>query len=715
MTTRTPRHIWDASTAPQPNNLDYALGYRRLGWQVLPTWSVDAHGQCRCGRPNDEKGHKPGKHPQHHLAPNGHHDATLDEDTIREWWATDPDAGIGINLSASGLLALDIDPKNGGWETLASIEAEHGVLHSDCVAVTQGAGEHRVFRADPALSFPGKLGPGLDLKHHGYICVAPTLGPSGEYKWAAGHSPLSKTKPAIPSELPTLIASKGRAPTSYSLTERGGVPVATAQTFDDLRSALKYVDADDYEAWVNVGMVLKPYGENGYKVWTEWSERSDKFDAAAQRKKWDRDLDQPHSITYRSIFRAALDAGWPGNKAPAATPEHKPGERDDYELHPITLDELNAARLNPRVILPFMLYADVRTRISAGGTGKTTVALYEAITLALGRELWGRTPDREIKTAIVTREDTREILVARAREIMKAMSLDADCVRRVISNLIVVDLSYVGFRVSRVVDDVVHPHTEALDWLVNMLRAFSPDWLIMDPLVSFGVGEQRVNDAEQGLIEAMRILRNEFDCCVEGIHHSGKANAREKALDQYAGRGGSALADGARMVCVMQPLEPQEWVDATGTWLEDGETGIVMAMPKMSYCRAQDPIYLKRRGYVFTQVAAAAQLSKADVDAEVEAAVYLAIKDAWLKNTPLSLQDIKNDYKTIFYGNLKRDPILEAIGRLKRDGRLLQHATAGGRGARAVLEPVMFDPATASKFAVPYDPKPSEPSETQRD
>ena len=42
MTTRTPRHIWDASTAPQPNNLDYALGYWKRGWRVLPTWSVDA-------------------------------------------------------------------------------------------------------------------------------------------------------------------------------------------------------------------------------------------------------------------------------------------------------------------------------------------------------------------------------------------------------------------------------------------------------------------------------------------------------------------------------------------------------------------------------------------------------------------------------------------------------------------------------------------------
>jgi RecA-family ATPase len=703
-------HLRDASAAPAPTNLDYALAYARRGWAVLPVWSVDPEGQCRCGRHNSEKGHKAGKHPHSGLVPNGHLDATTDEQVIRDWYATDPEAGIGLNLSQSGLLALDIDPKNGGWESLAAIEAEHGVLHSDCTALTQGAGEHRLFTADPALAFPGKLGPGLDLKHHGYICVAPTLGPSGEYKWAAGRSPLSKSNPAAPSALPELIASKGRAPTSYSLTERAGAPVATAQTFDDLRSALEHVDADDYETWVNVGMVLKPYGENGYKVWTEWSERSDKFDAAAQRRKWERDIDRPHSITYRSIFRMALDNGWSGSAKAVTVQKEQRKSLEEFVLNPITIEELRDSKLNPRVILPFMLYADVRTRISAGGTGKTTVALYEAVILALGRELWGRTPEREVRTVIVTREDTREILVARAREIMKALGLDAEAVHTVLRNLLILDLSGESFRISRVEGDVVEPHVDNLNWIKGLLKDFAPDWMIMDPLVSFGVGEQRVNDAEQGLIEAMRILRAEFDCCVEGIHHSGKANAREKTLDQYSGRGGSALADGARMVCVMQPLTAQEWAEATGGWLEDGESGLVMAMPKMSYCRAQEPVYLKRRGYLFEQVTPAAQPSATELQAEVEATVYLALKDAWLRNQPLSLQDLKNDYKTIFYGNLKRDAIMEAVGRLKRDGRVLQHANSGGRGSRAVLEPVIFDEAAASKFAVPYEPKqPGEP------
>lgn len=382
MSSKTPKHVW--AVDKQPTTLDYALAYARLGWAVLPVWSVDEHGQCRCGRPNNEKGHKAGKHPQANLAPHGHQDASTDEQVIRDWWAVDPDAGIGISLADSGLLALDIDPQNGGHETLAALEAEHGVLHSDCTAITQGGGEHRLFVADSEMTYPGSLGKGLDLKHHGYICVAPTLGPSGAYRWESGRSPLSQSRPAQPSPLPSLIAGKARPPVNYSLTERGGVPVATAQTFDDLRSALKHVDADDYTTWVNVGMVLKPYGENGYKIWTEWSATSDKFDAAAQRRKWERDIDRPHSITYRSIFRMAIDNGWAGNNhdvnsAAPATPA-EPGE------HPLSLTRSVKSGAGEVTVFEY-IYDDfmstgVNVVAGAPGVGKTTLIVPMALATA---------------------------------------------------------------------------------------------------------------------------------------------------------------------------------------------------------------------------------------------------------------------------------------------------------------------------------------------
>ena len=386
MSSNKPKHVWAIDKQPSP--LDYALAYARLGWAVLPVWSVDAHGQCRCGRPNNEKGHKAGKHPQSNLVPHGHQDATTDEQVIRDWWAVDPDAGIGISLADSGLLALDIDPQNGGHETLAALEAEHGVLHSDCAAVTQGGGEHRIFRADADMNYPGSLGAGLDLKHHGYICVAPTLGPSGEYRWAAGRSPLSQSSPAQPSPLPQLIASKARPTVNYSLTERGGVPVATAQTFDDLRSALKHVDADDYTTWVNVGMVLKPYGENGYKIWTEWSARSDKFDAAAQRRKWERDIDRPHSITYRSIFRMAIDNGWPGNEAQAsaAPGESAPAAEAGDGKHPLSLEHAYRSGASEVTVFEYVyddfMSTGVNVVAGAPGVGKTTLIVPMALATA---------------------------------------------------------------------------------------------------------------------------------------------------------------------------------------------------------------------------------------------------------------------------------------------------------------------------------------------
>lgn len=377
MTDKTSKHVWAVENAPKP--IDYALAYARMGWHVLPVWSVDNHGQCRCGMPNTDKGHKPGKHPHADLVPHGHHDATTDEQVIRRWWTTDPEAGIGISLSASGLIALDIDPQNNGRESLAKIEAEHGVLHSDCSAITQGGGEHRIFKADAEMTYPGSLGKGLDLKHQGYVCVAPTLGPSGDYRWAAGRSPLSKSSPAQPSPIPQYIASKARPPVNYSLTERGGTPVATAQTFDDLRSALQYVDADDYTTWVNVGLVLKPYGENGYKIWTEWSSRSDKFDAAAQRRKWERDIDKPHSITYRSIFRMAIDNGWSGNE-PVKQTVHS------GEDHPLSLNRAVHSGAGQVTVFEYIYddFMSIGVNLVAGapGVGKTTLMVPMALATA---------------------------------------------------------------------------------------------------------------------------------------------------------------------------------------------------------------------------------------------------------------------------------------------------------------------------------------------
>lgn len=381
---RTPKYLWEVEKAP--STLDYAMQYIELGWYIVPTWNVNEDGTCRCGRDNNERGHKPGKHPQANLTPRGHLDASNDPRLIQDWLSTDPDCGLGISLAQSGLIALDIDPQNGGVETLEAIEKEHGVLYSDCIAKTQGGGEHRLFKADANTSYPSSLGEGLDLKHQGYICVAPSVGVSGSYQWFDGKSPISKINPSLPSELPKFISDKSRPhTTSYELVERGGVPVATAQVFDDLRSALKWVDSSDYQTWVNVGLALHPYSENGFATWLEWSKTSpEKFDASVCRKKWDRDLGTAHSITYKSIFRLALDNGWTGpNLKSASSQVLLEGESSS---HPLSFDRAVHSGVEKVSTFEYLLddFISVGVNVLAGppGIGKTTLAIPLAVSCA---------------------------------------------------------------------------------------------------------------------------------------------------------------------------------------------------------------------------------------------------------------------------------------------------------------------------------------------
>lgn len=172
---------------PEPLNLStplaYALAYARIGWHVFP---VEANAKTPLGR----------------LVPRGMLDATTDEATISKWWRQAPQAGVGVALHPSGLVALDIDPRNGGDATFEQLQSSHGSLRSDVMAMTGGGGEHHVFVIPPGVqvSLPGTLGPGVDVKANGYIVVEPSIHPSGrQYVWEASSNPLEGI---VPSPLP---------------------------------------------------------------------------------------------------------------------------------------------------------------------------------------------------------------------------------------------------------------------------------------------------------------------------------------------------------------------------------------------------------------------------------------------------------------------------------------------------------------------------------
>lgn len=266
--------------------LAYAKRYIARGWWVLPLI--------------------PGtKQPLSRLVPNGVHNASNDLATITRWWTAEPNAGIGVAVKPSGLVAIDVDPRNGGFETMERLEAQHGPLVSDVLAYTGGGGEHRVFSSQLVDNLPGKLGQGVDVKADGYICVEPSIHPSGKaYAWEASSDPLEG---CTPSNLPGWVRDLARGPFN-AVPFIPATRLVDEKQVNDLREALATIPADDYHQWVNFGNALCELGQAGFSLWDEWSQKSDKYDAQAATRKW-RSF-RSGAFQLESIFHAAMQGGW---------------------------------------------------------------------------------------------------------------------------------------------------------------------------------------------------------------------------------------------------------------------------------------------------------------------------------------------------------------------------------------------------------------------
>jgi hypothetical protein len=129
---------------------------------------------------------------KHPLCPNGFHDATIDEDQIRKWWAVWPRAMIGIAAGArfgAWVTDEDIDAKKNidGRETMARLEAEHGSLPRTLTSITPRGGKHRLWRwtGTNIRNSVEKIGPGVDVRGNGgYFIVPPSARADGAaYRW----------------------------------------------------------------------------------------------------------------------------------------------------------------------------------------------------------------------------------------------------------------------------------------------------------------------------------------------------------------------------------------------------------------------------------------------------------------------------------------------------------------------------------------------------
>jgi hypothetical protein len=290
-----------------------ALAYATRGWHILPAWwaekSAAGTWHCACGNAECKS---PAKHPIGKLAPWGQNSASTDSSVITKWWTHYPQANIAVYLEPSELCAVDIDPRNGGLQTIEDIEAKHGLLVSELTQFTGGGGEHRIFQLPKNTSLPGKLGSGVDLKVNGYIMLEPSNHVSGGfYAWEVSSDPRDGI---YASPMPDWMRDLA-APKPLNIPEEptvGRVMPIGEDVKTELIQALSVIPSDERDTWLKVGMALHSIGDPNwtFDIWDRWSAQSHKYDHVDQIRVWrsfkGRGLD---GITYKSIFGLAKQLG----------------------------------------------------------------------------------------------------------------------------------------------------------------------------------------------------------------------------------------------------------------------------------------------------------------------------------------------------------------------------------------------------------------------
>jgi putative DNA primase/helicase len=175
-----------------------AVWYAKHGWKIHPCHGI-VDDRCTCGRPHPEPKER-GKHPR---LGSWNTQASSDPAVIEKWWQEEVDGNVGVVCNTSGFLVIDIDPRSDGINSFEKFEELLEFELPKTVEALTGEytyggkvqrGRHLFFKCDSNEKFVGNLKAsglkGIDIKHDGYVLIAPSRHFSGIcYEWAAGHAP----------------------------------------------------------------------------------------------------------------------------------------------------------------------------------------------------------------------------------------------------------------------------------------------------------------------------------------------------------------------------------------------------------------------------------------------------------------------------------------------------------------------------------------------
>jgi hypothetical protein len=183
---------------------------------------------------------------------------------------------------------------------------------------------------------------------------------------------------------------------------------------------------------------------------------------------------------------------------------------------------------------------------SAGGIGKTSLALAEAIAIATGKPILERPVREQTNTWVINLEDPRAEMNLRLASLMQHYAISHDDLA---GRLFIDGEDDIQITLAAESRDGVVTNDALLDLMTAKIKQHSIGCVIVDPFVSIHAVNENANVQIQIVVAMLRKLARDTDCAVHLIHHVRKGNGDDATVDSV--RGANALIGAARAARVI--------------------------------------------------------------------------------------------------------------------------------------------------------------------
>jgi hypothetical protein len=556
----------DASTPPEvigpssrqrkpTTKLEWALDAARRGFRVLPLL------------PNT-------KIP---AIKNWVNEATTHPVQITAWWTEDPDYNVGG--CTSGMLVVDIDPRNGGVESFKDLELLYDFPLTQA-QVTAGEGMHRIYDRPEHTwikNSTSAIAPGVDIKGDGGQIVLPGSTINGNsYRWAKHNAP----RVMAPDWLLDLAKSAKRRPKSENagkrLIEETEAGIEAAETWLANHAPDAVQGKRDNTAY-KVAAKLYDYGlvkATVEEMLTDWNyqrcfpplEHDDIARIAASAGSSRQNPIGALSPDYAGGFEP-IEVTRPSPFVGPAPEAPRPGAHRKLATRwsPVDVSKLKKREwVFPGVI------ARQNVSILAGpaGVSKSTLLIAAAVAAVTGRsDICGMAVKGRKRTWLWNQEDDIDELQRRLAAVMQAFNVSyadlcdeqGQCMLFLNSGvdkpLTFATRSSEGhICATREVDDVIAD-----------IQEHGIECAMFDPLVEFHVGDENKNAEMRAVLGVVRRIAVQTNCAAFLAAHTRKpdtASSRGFAGEMDALRGASAQVGVVRSMLTLftaSPKDAKEW------------------------------------------------------------------------------------------------------------------------------------------------------------